>query len=36
MCKTDQAVSLDDDVVFLDDEVIVRNEKAVSIEEHGN
>lgn len=36
MCKTDQAVSLDDNVVFLDDEVIDRDEKAVYLKEHGN
>ena len=27
MCKTDQAVLLDDNVVFLNDEVIGRDEK---------
>jgi hypothetical protein len=36
MCKTDQAVFLDDNVVFLDDEVIDRDEKAVYLKEHGN
>jgi hypothetical protein len=36
MCKTDQAVSLDDNVVFLNDEAIVRDEKAVSVKEEGN
>jgi hypothetical protein len=33
MCKTDQDVSLDDNVVFLDDEVIGRDEKAVFLKD---
>ena len=35
MCKSDQAVSLDDNVVFIDDEVVVRDEKVVSLKDDG-
>jgi hypothetical protein len=34
MCKTDHAVSLDDNVVFLNDEVIGRDEKVVFLKDN--
>ena len=33
MCKTDQDVSLDENVIFLDDEVIGRDEKIVFLKD---
>ncbi len=34
MCKTDQAIFLDENVVFLDDEAIGRDEKVVVLKDN--